>query len=80
MTTSHVDLVISELRAQLPLDGHPLDETSVLRDLPDADSVHLLRIAARLERKAGIEFDDEDLFGAETIGDLAALLETGAPQ
>ena len=77
-SSHHVDMVIGELRAALPLDGHPLDESTVLRSLPDADSVNLLRVAARLERQVDAEFDDEHLFGAETVGDLAGLLDAAA--
>lgn len=69
-----LDTVIEELRAELPLDGLQLTETDVLTDLPDADSVHMFRIAARLERQFHVEFDDENLFAVRTVGQLVDLL------
>lgn len=77
MTTTRQDLldtVISQLRAELPLDRRQPAESDVLADLPDADSVHLLRIAARLERQFHVEFDDESLFAVRTVGQLVDLL------
>jgi acyl carrier protein len=71
----HVEMVISEVREVLTLNREePVDEASVLRELPGADSVNLLRVAARLERRTGIEFDDEKLYAAATVSDLAELL------
>jgi acyl carrier protein len=63
-------LVVKELRAALPLEDRPVGESDLLQELPDIDSLRLVRIASALERSAGTEFDDETLFGAKTVGDL----------
>jgi acyl carrier protein len=73
-------VVQAQLRAELPLGGHQVRESDVLRDLAGADSVRLLRVAVRLERQLGVEFSDEELFSALTVGDLADLLvQAGRP-
>jgi len=69
-----LDMVVAELRTALDLDDSPIGESDVLRELPGADSVRLFRAAAALERRAGTEFADEDLFGAKTVGDLVDLV------
>ncbi|MCP3802919.1 acyl carrier protein [Allokutzneria sp. A3M-2-11 16] len=77
MTTAReklLDTVVGHLRAELPLDGHQIAESDVLADLPDADSVHMFRIAARLERQFHVEFDDGSLFAVRTVGQLVDLL------
>ena len=51
----------------------------MLRDLPDADSIHLLLIVARLELSLGVECDDEGLFAVRTVGDLVDLLAATRP-
>ncbi|WP_434447576.1 acyl carrier protein [Lentzea sp. E54] len=66
--------VLKQLCAELPLDGHTIQATDVLRDLPGADSIRLFRMSAKLERQFGIEFEDERLFSIRTVGDLADLL------
>jgi acyl carrier protein len=68
------DLVVAQLRAELPLDGREIRELDRLEELPDIDSVHLCRLAVHLERQMGIEFDDELLFGATTVGELVDLI------
>jgi acyl carrier protein len=63
-------LVVKELRTALPLEDRVVEESDLLQELPGIDSLRLVRIAAALEQ-SGIEFDDETLFGAKTVGDLA---------
>jgi acyl carrier protein len=70
-----VALVVKELRAALPLEDRPVVEADLLRELPDIDSLRLARIASALEQSTGVEFDDEVLFGAKTVGDLVDALE-----
>ncbi|WP_199442853.1 acyl carrier protein [Umezawaea beigongshangensis] len=71
--------VREEITGELPLDGHVLREEDVLTGLPGSGSVHLLRVAAGLERRFGVEFEDERLFSAKTVGDLVDLLAGALP-
>lgn len=70
VTTVVRDYVADELK----LDPGTIDAGSVLKELPGADSVRLLRVVAQLERHYDAEFDDDDIFRARTVGDLAALV------
>jgi acyl carrier protein len=38
-----------------------------------ADSIHLLRVVAQIERRYEAEFGDEDVFRARTINELTDL-------
>jgi acyl carrier protein len=69
-------LVVAELRAALPMGSRPVQESDLLQELPEMDSLQLVRIASALERAAGVEFEDEALFGAKTVGDLVDSLAT----
>jgi acyl carrier protein len=54
----------------------PADITgdAVLKQLPGADSVRLMRIVARAEREFDLEFDDEDIFKVRTLNELVDLV------
>ncbi|MER5431863.1 acyl carrier protein [Streptomyces sp. NPDC002588] len=69
------EAVFEQLRGELPLADHHLEESDPLISLPNADSVHLLTVAAQLERKFAVEFNDQLLFGAKAVGDLVDLVE-----
>jgi acyl carrier protein len=43
---------------------------SALSDFPHVESIKLLRIAGKVERRFGIELDNEALFRRGTLGDL----------
>ena len=51
------------------------DSTSLRRDL-DMSSLILVALASELEHELGIEIDDEQLGGIETIGDLLRMIES----
>lgn len=56
-----------------------LPPEQVLDDLPlkevaGADSIHLLRVVAQIERRYETEFDDEDVFRVRTINELTSLV------
>ncbi|MEU8567828.1 acyl carrier protein [Streptomyces pathocidini] len=72
-----LDIVGAELRAELRLEEHALTAGDHLDLLPGADSVRLMRVIAALERRYDIEFDDEEIRTAETVGDLGTLLIAG---
>jgi acyl carrier protein len=69
-----MDLLIAELRKALPLDDHVVRDDDALRELPEIDSLRLVRIATALETQTGCEFTDEDLFALHTVGELADAL------
>jgi len=47
----------------------------VLKDLPGADSIKLLRVVSKLERRWDVEFDDESIFAASTVDELTVLVQ-----
>ncbi|MBP2479359.1 acyl carrier protein [Crossiella equi] len=69
--------VVEELAAELTLGEHQVADTDELTGLPGSGSVQLLRVAARLERRFDIEFSDQGLFEAKTVGELTALVAEG---
>jgi acyl carrier protein len=63
------------LRSELRLPGTDnLDEDVQLDLLPGADSVRLMRVIADLERTYAVEFDDDAIRSADSIGDLVTLV------
>ena len=54
---------------RIPVDSVTAD--SALTDLPSVESIKLLRIAGKVERRFDIELDNEALFRRGTLGDLA---------
>ena len=70
------------LAAELKIDASAITDDCVLRELPGADSIQLLRVVSRLEREWDIEFEDEDIFSSVTFADLADMVTsyvTGKP-
>jgi acyl carrier protein len=70
--------VLDEVRAQaakeLGVDVAEVSETTVLKELPGADSVRLLRVVAQIERVYDVEFEDEDIFAVRTPRELTDLV------
>ncbi|MCZ7415183.1 acyl carrier protein [Streptomyces sp. WMMC897] len=70
--------VLDEVRAQtareLGIDADRIAEDTVLKELPGADSVRLLRVVAQVERVYDVEFEDEDIFAVRTPGELTDLV------
>jgi acyl carrier protein len=81
MTTStampsyaHVATVVREVLGQeLKIAPADIAEDAVLKELPGADSVRLVRVVSRLERHLDREFDDEQVFELSRLDELAAL-------
>jgi len=70
-----LDHVRTLLRRELRLpDAVSLGENARLDLLPGADSVRLMRIVAVLEESYSVEFDDDAIRAADSIGDLVALV------
>ena len=70
--------VASDLRQRLAdalhADPGAIGPDDVLREVPGADSVHLLRVIADVERHWAVQLDDEDIFGPLTLDDLVTLV------
>jgi acyl carrier protein len=66
--------VRQRLADALPAGPRAIGPDDVLREVPGADSVHLLRVIADVERRWGVELDDEDIFGPITLDDLVTLV------
>jgi acyl carrier protein len=67
ITATVTDIVASELGVA-PTSIHP---DSNLRATEGADSVKVLRTVAKVERKFDVELEDEDVFGASTVAEIA---------
>jgi acyl carrier protein len=79
-TTNHgpavaLDAVREALAAQLRLEKDQIGEEERLDLLPNADSVRLMRAVSALERRFDVELDDNAIRNAETVADLARLIE-----
>jgi acyl carrier protein len=79
-TTNHgpaaaLDAVREALAAQLRLEKDQIDDQERLDLLPNADSVRLMRAVSALERRFDVELDDNAIRNAETVADLARLIE-----
>ena len=67
--------VVEYLAAELKISTAEVGGADVLKELPGADSMKLLRVVSKLERRWNVEFDDKDIFSARTIDELVALVE-----
>ncbi len=61
-------LLAHELRTLVEFD-------QVIIDLPEIESVKFMRIITRIEDQFDITLDDEQVFAAVTVGDLADVVE-----
>lgn len=67
ITATLTDIVASELGVA-PTSIRP--DTN-LRTMEGADSVKVLRTVARIEREYDVELEDEDVFGASSVAEIA---------
>lgn len=79
-TTNHqhataLDAVREALAEQLRLEKDQIDADERLDLLPNADSVRLMRAVSALERRFDVELDDTAIRDAETVADLARLVQ-----
>ncbi|MEU5536132.1 acyl carrier protein [Streptomyces sp. NPDC020362] len=63
------------IATELEISPSDIDIYDVLKGLPGADSMKLLRVVSKLERHWNAEFDDEAIFAAETVDDLITLVQ-----
>jgi len=66
-------LVREALAAALRVDAASIGPDEPLQELPGADSVRLLKAIAELERRLGVEFEDEEIFRPQTLEGLVNL-------
>jgi acyl carrier protein len=59
---------------ELALPAGDIGDDVPLRELAGADSVRMLRVVARIERRYNTEFEDEDVFKVRTLNELADLV------
>jgi acyl carrier protein len=67
-------IVRDQLARELDIEPSEIADHDVLKDLPGADSLRLLRLVSRLERHWDTEFSDEEIFTATTFDDLVSLV------
>ncbi|WP_062212983.1 acyl carrier protein [Streptomyces sp. NBRC 109706] len=76
ISREQVAAVTTELvAAELEISPSEIALTDVLKGLPGADSMKLLRVVSKLERHWDAEFDDEAIFAARTVDDLITLVQ-----
>ncbi|MDT0541916.1 MULTISPECIES: acyl carrier protein [Streptomyces] len=64
------------LATELEISPDGIGPADTLKALPGADSMKLLRVVSKLERRWDIEFDDQAVFSAETVDELVTLVHT----
>lgn len=73
-TTAVVVEIRTQVGKELGIDVAEVSPDTVLKQLPGADSVRLLRVVAQVERIYDVEFEDEDVFRVRTAQELADLV------
>jgi acyl carrier protein len=61
---------------ELALLAGDIGDDVLLKELAGADSVKMLRVVARIERRYDTEFEDEDVFKVRTLNELVDLVMT----
>lgn len=67
-------VVREALANNLPIDASTIAPDDKLHELSGADSVRLLKVITELERRLGLEFDDQEVFRPHTFAGLVALV------
>lgn len=69
------EITVEFIAAELKTSTSEINGSDVLKELPGADSLKLLRVVSKLERRWDVEFDDEDIFAVKTVDELVILVE-----
>lgn len=73
-TREQVAAVVRDLLGQeLKIAPSDITDDVVLKELPGADSVRLVRVVSRLERHWDREFEDDEVFGLRSFDELVTL-------
>jgi len=70
-----VSVTTEYLATELKIPATGISGADVLRELPGADSMKMLRVVSKLERRWDVEFDDEAIFAVKTVDELVLLVE-----
>jgi acyl carrier protein len=70
--------VIATVREVLDLPDREITPESDLRELPGVESIKLLRVISKVEKRYGVELDDDVIFDSSTIAQIAAAIESAA--
>jgi acyl carrier protein len=70
-----VSVTAEYLATELKISATGISGADVLRELPGADSMKMLRVVSKLERKWNVEFNDEAIFAVKTVDELVMLVE-----
>lgn len=68
-------VTIEFIAAELKVSSAEINGADVLKELPGADSLKLLRVVSKLERHWNVEFDDVAIFAATTIDEMVVMVE-----
>lgn len=71
---------LAELAQTLEIDPKTFTDSTVLRDLPNWDSMRLLEVIALVDEQLGINLNADQLAKCENAGQLIALIRGGLPQ
>ncbi|AUI58410.1 acyl carrier protein [Amycolatopsis sp. BJA-103] len=78
ITREEIAAVTAEtLAGELKIPAADIAADDVLRDLPGADSMKMLRVVSKLERRWDVEFEDEQIFAVKTVDELVELVRKG---
>ncbi|WP_067562461.1 acyl carrier protein [Nocardia acidivorans] len=76
MSTTEILRTVTEIAvAEIGLPESVLLPDADLRGMAGVDSVRVLRMIARIERRYDIELDDQDVFGTSTLAEVAAVVD-----
>jgi acyl carrier protein len=75
METPNIETITNEIQSlfcsSLNLSASQVEVTENLRELPGIESIKVLRIVAKIEKKYDIELDDDVVFRTNTIEEIA---------
>jgi acyl carrier protein len=76
MDSDEIQVVIRGMVAQeLKVPPDAIAGDSDIRELPNVDSVKLVRAVARIERHFDIELEDDDVLNVKTIDEITRLVQ-----
>ncbi|WP_462189085.1 MULTISPECIES: acyl carrier protein [unclassified Frankia] len=78
MSVSYAEIVTTVTAIVARELGIPVEDLAAdadLRSVEGADSVKVLRMIARVEREYDVELEDEDVFSAVTVAEVADVVQ-----
>ncbi|WP_330181237.1 acyl carrier protein [Nocardia sp. NBC_01503] len=76
MSTTEILRTVTEIAvAETGLPESVLLPDADLRGMAGVDSVRVLRMIARIERRYDIELEDQDVFGTSTLAEVAGVVD-----